>query len=344
LEARVVRTTLIGFGRIAELHYVPALSRFRNVAVTAVVEPRADRQQLAQAIFPSARLYPDLQAMGVGEVADALLVASPPSAHREAIDFAIQGTIPLFLEKPFLPPGELIHLREVRSPTFPMMINFNRRFWGPYRKLRERLRAGQKSGPARLRLVMHVNPEKWGAVTEHRMRLEEGGILQDLGSHALDLAAFLLNQEVSQVRTRWQDTGHQVRADLKLFFPEGSSALCSLAYTQRPIERVLAQSGDDFFVILHPMAGLRRNSTNIFSPVGLATDFAAVMSHTWHRRFSMIGATVHAALAHFFTCLRLGAGPQTGWSAALQNATALEAVWRSHYLKRRVDLSEIGLP
>jgi predicted dehydrogenase len=337
-----LRTALAGFGRLPELHYVPALARLRDCAITCVAEPLPSRRQAAQNAFPTARIYTDLPALLGAETIDALLVAAPPSGHREAIQAAIDRRIPLFLEKPFLPPGELRHFGRMEIPATPMMINFNRRFWGPYRALRKRLRSSQERRPVRLQLVIHVNPRQWKAVTEHRMQLEEGGLLQDLGSQALDLATFLMDQEPVRVRTRFcHGSGHDARASLKVGFPDGSSALCSIAYGLHPIERITAETKTDSFTIFHPMAGLRANAPNFFSPTGLSSDFLALAHHTLSRRFSMVGATVHSALQHFFSCVRAGTKPQPDWSVAVQNARALEAVWLSHREKRGVDLSEI---
>lgn len=341
-ETSPLRTALVGFGRLPELHYVRALAQLRDVAVTCVADPIPARRAAAQNCFRSARIYADLATLLKTEALDSLVVAAPPSAHGEAIRAAIDRRLPLFLEKPFLAPGELIHFQGVASSAIPMMINFNRRFWALYREFRERLRTPGAGSPVHLRIALQVNPRQWKAVTEHRLQLGEGGLLQDLGSQALDLATFLLGQEPVRVRTRFRHrSGHDARASVQLDFPAGSSALCLIAYREKAMEAITAQRNDDSFSIRHPMLGLRENAMNFLSPAGLAADFLAGARHTVQRRFSMIGATVSSALQHFFWSLRAGTKPDPGWSVAVQSARVLEAAWRSHHEKRSVDLSEI---
>ncbi len=343
-ELQPLRTALIGFGRLAERYYVKTLSRLRDVKVTALAEPLPYRQYVARTAFPDARFYPNLESLLGAEKIDALLVAAPPGAHLHAVRAAVHHKIPLFLEKPFILPGELPALRQFGQPSAPFMIDFNRRFWPAYRELQRQLAARNENQPLKMRVVLHVDPRRWNAITEHRMESAEGGPLLDLGSHALDLTTFLINREPSSIRTRCQGAGDDACAILQLGFPDGSSAVCSIAYSRRPVESVAIRTRGHSFTSLHPMGGMRADTHSFASPAGLWRDFVSLTNHTLHLRFSMIGATVKSALQHFFASIRGGAMPEPGWNAAIQNTRMLEAAWRSHRENRRVKLAEIPFP
>jgi predicted dehydrogenase len=334
----------MGFGRLTERYYVKTLARLRDVKVTALAEPLPYRQYAARSSFPDARFYPDLESLLGAEKIDALLVAAPPDAHLRAVRAAVIHKIPLFLEKPCVLLGQLPALHQFGPPPAPFMIDFNRRFWPTYRALQRQLAARNENQPLKLRVVLHVDPRRWNAVTDHRMELEEAGLLHDLGSHALDLATFLINREPSSIRTRCQGSGDDACATLQTGFSDGSSAVCSIAYSRRPVESVSVRRGGPSFTTLHPMGGIRASPNALGSPSGLWRDFVSLTNHALHRRFSMIDATIKSALKHFFASIRGGAMPEPGWNAAIRNTRMLEAGWLSHRENRRVKLAEIPFP
>ena len=69
-----------------------------------------------------------------------------------------------------------------------MVINFNRRFWPPYQRLLGFVSAGAIGAPRTACLQLVIDDLRWNSVTNHRKMAGEGGALQDLGGHVVDLA------------------------------------------------------------------------------------------------------------------------------------------------------------
>lgn len=330
--AAPIRTGLVGFGRLAELHYAPALARIPAAHIMAIAEPLPERQRCARAAFPSAEIHDGLDALLSGRALDALLVATPPAAHLRALELASATGLPVFVEKPLVGPDQLHAFTQVPA-LMPLMIDFNRRFWPAYRELRARLGEARRGAPVNLRIVLHVDPQPWRSVTPHREKAAEGGLLYDLGSQALDLASFFCGSECRQVCAR--SSPGERRMVLETTFADGSSAVCDISYTARAAELVTARAGDEHWTMLHPMLGIRCGDA--WAP-NLSGDFAAVAGHVMRGRFSMIRATVTAALAHFFSSIVAGRPFEPGRDAAIVNARALEAASRSLLAGRAVDV------
>ncbi|MFL6542272.1 MAG: Gfo/Idh/MocA family protein [Chthoniobacterales bacterium] len=337
-SASVVRTALIGFGRVAELHYVPALRALPNVRIVAVADPLVARQEAAREAFGDATIFPRADILLATEALDAVLIASPAATHFAIVEAAVQREVAVFVEKPFVGPGEVALLKRV-SRTDRLMIDFNRRFWPGYQHLRTLVANSRRTDPIWMRVVMQVDSQRWNSITRISERGGEGGVLYDLGSHAIDLALFISGGEPISVRAR---STTPTACSLKVRLRDGSTAACFVRYDRRAVERIEVRSTVDSYRSIHPMMSLRAGIHRVRSAAAAARDCKALAAHLSAGRRSMVRFTIAAALEHFFTSLPEGISAMPGFAVGLQNAVCLEAALKSIAQRRTVALDEIA--
>lgn len=323
-----LRLGVIGFGRLAQNYYVPALRRMRGEATAvAIADPNLGCRTAANALLPDAGVYDDARAMLDAAAIDAVLVASPPSAHLVALRLlADRPALPAFVEKPLLSPAESADL--VPADVRPrVMVNFNRRFWPRYRAIADAMRAGRLGKVQAVGIELRVNVERWLSVTQHRVEPGHGGALYDLGSHAIDLAGFLVGARPDAVRavahTRRWEHDHVM---LTLTFANGVEATCRAAYEPTTRERVVVTGDAGRAFIDDPNRGVH------FGHASAATrlsDLFTFAGHAARRYTSMSRSTIELALRSFVDCVRDGRPFEIGFDDGAFNAAALRAAARS---------------
>lgn len=327
-----LRLGLTGFGRLASDFYLPALRRITGARLVAVAEPLAERRARAQARLPHAAVVADLPELLGGSTIDALLVASPPSTHLAAWQAASAAGLPAFVEKPLLMVDELPLVEGVEEEEARVMVDFNRRFWPPYARARELVRAGALGAPVELEFRLHLDVLGWSTVTRHRLDPAEGGLAHDLASHALDLAAWIVGEEPEEIAAEEASAvgpGNELR--LALRFAGGARARLDLAYGDRTRESLRVRG---------PLARLRLDEPNLalhLEPAGGRSpvlrerllDLALLTFRALRRSRSFGRFSVHAALAAFVDAVRQGEPFSPGASDGLRNARWIETALRS---------------
>ena len=189
-----LRLGLAGFGRLARDYYVPALRTIPDARVVAVADPLSESRAAASERLSSPEVYSDSAAMLERSRLDAVLVASPPSTHLPIWRDAARRGLAVFLEKPVVLSSQISEIERV-NPLPRLMLDFNRRFWPTYQRVGGLLRSGALGNPVEVDFRLHTDILSWSTVTRHRLAPEEGGILHDLGGHAIDLAIDLFRNE-----------------------------------------------------------------------------------------------------------------------------------------------------
>jgi predicted dehydrogenase len=161
---------LVGFGRLAREYYVPALRALNDVRLSVVVDPLEASQEAARAAFPGIATLADPAALFTRRL-DGVIVASPPSTHLALWNLAARAGLPVLLEKPFTLRGELLQAASGEQQRRLLMFDLNRRFWPPYRRVRESVRAGLVGDLQFVEICLHVDIRPWCSVTSHRLEL-----------------------------------------------------------------------------------------------------------------------------------------------------------------------------
>lgn len=145
---------------------------------------------------------------------DAAIVATPHASHAVLACEALERGLHVFLEAPLAlrQPDALKVLASARAAGTLLAVDFWGRATPAVRRLRNRI-----PRPTAVRIEMVVDPlhDSWSGKAEH------GGVLGLLGSHALDLACFLMRSRPTHVQamggrhTRRSDLADTVSAGIR---------------------------------------------------------------------------------------------------------------------------------
>ena len=245
------------------------------------------------------------------------------------------------MEKPFLVPGQFARLEDTPAAQHLFMINFNRRFWPPYRKLAALLRSGVCGILRRAELVFHIDVLRWCSVTNHRLAPEEGGALYDLGSQALDLARDLIGEEPVglSIRTksaRWPSD----HVGLRLAFADGLEFNCDVAYTAVTQESVMIEGADARLRLRDANMAIHVEAVDGATPrlADRLCDMLTLGYRGLRRNHSMARHSIRESLATFLRCLRTGEPFSPGFDDAARIARWLEAASRAVETKTELAL------
>jgi predicted dehydrogenase len=334
-----LRLGIIGFGRLAHNYYVPAFRRLSQGQVVAIADPLPVRQAAARACFPHSRVYQTYQDLFAQEQLQGILVASPPSTHLAIWNDACQLHLPVFMEKPFVLPGELKRVIYPKTTQQLMMVNFNRRFWPVYQQLAQSVRHECIGKVQAAEFMLTINAQAWGAVTPYRLSAQEGGVLYDLGSHVFDLIWTLLGEApvwITAERSRQQ--GGVYSMQLRLDFASAVTVHATLAYQKWPRERVMVYGSQGRLQLPNPNMTLHlirqpslRQRLLAFCRDGMMLGYRAL-----RRDHSLLRYTIRAAIASFIASLRQNESFCPGFADAVQNSLWLEAAFQSFMERRAV--------
>ena len=201
-----------------------------------------------------------------------------------------------------------------------MMVDFNRRFWPLYQQVGHLVRQGRIGTLRQVDFTMHINARRWGG-TNHLPR--EGGVLFDLGSHAVDVVCGIVGAQPSGVRaSRSLESPDAVR--LELDFPDDVRASCDLRHCTYNREALLATGTSGRLMLRNPNAAVHIASrTGSGGTVAVVRDVAGL-----GYRFVFVGRrllryTIRQALDTFVSCIREQRTFEPGYGAAIQNTRLL---------------------
>jgi predicted dehydrogenase len=315
-----LRLGIVGFGRLARECYVPALRRLREAKLEAIADPLSESQREARAT--GARVYDTPEQLFANARLDGVLIASPPSTHLAAWRAARAAGIAVFMEKPLVLSAQLASL-DASDVDPRLMIDFNRRFWPPYARARSLVSAGFGGRPATLRFQLHLDVLGWSTVTRHRLAASEGGVIHDLGSHAIDLATWILDEQpehLAAAATSTSATHERVRLELR--FPSGAVAHADLAYGERTRERLTIEGPAGRIRLAEPNLALHveRAGAKPSALVEHGRD-AAVLAYRALRPSARAGrGSIGAALSAFTQAMAGERAFDPGVADALANA------------------------
>jgi predicted dehydrogenase len=329
-----LRLGLVGFGRVVREYYLPAFRLLDGIEVRGVADPSAICRTTARELLRGVKTYASAGELLDGQRLDALLVASPPSTHLGIWVEASGQRVPVFMEKPFLVPGQLARLEEILDADARrlFMINFNRRFWPPYRKLGALVRTGVCGPLRRAKLLFHVDVLRWCSVSRHRLTPEEGGVLCDLGSQALDLVHDLIGAKPSHLSVRTRSVRWPAdHVDLRLSFADGLEFQCDLAYTSATQESVVIEGTEARLRLRDPNMAIHVEDV-VGATLRLTDRMRDVVTLGYRairRNQSMARHSIRESLAEFVRSVRTGEPFSPGFDDAVRVARWLDTASRA---------------
>ena len=336
-----VRLGIAGFGRLARQYYGPALRTLGGIQVL-VADPLEASRQAARRALPRASVFADPAEL-LAQQPDGVIIATPPSSHLALWRAATRAGIPTLMEKPFVLRGELAEASGTPREQRLLMIDFNRRFWGPYRRIADLVRSGAVGPVVGAELTLEVDVRPWCTVTGHRLDPAEGGALYDLGSQMVDLACWLLDREPAAVQAvaesrRWP--ADQVQIDL--IFPGQVVARCRVGYGERTGERLQVEGQRGRIRMADPNMGLHLERGRAASWLAPLSDLALLGWRGVFRSRSMSRRSITLAIAAFVDGIRRAEAFSPGFGDAARSARLLDAAVRSMELGKAVELATDG--
>lgn len=184
---------LLGAGRIGKTH-ATALTGIPGTKLAAVFDP-IDAAAEAIVIMSGARRA-SVQEILADKTIHAVLICTPTDMHADQIEQAAKAGKAIFCEKPIdLSAGRVrACLKVVAEHNAKLMIGFNRRFDTHFADVRARIGAGEIG---KVELVQITSRDPGPPPIDYIKR--SGGLFRDMMIHDLDMARFLLNDEIVSV-------------------------------------------------------------------------------------------------------------------------------------------------
>lgn len=225
-EARApLRLAIIGCGAVAQQLYARTLPRVAHVRTEFVVDVNP-----GAATALAGRLGARPVSMDEArDQADAIIVATPPSLHREHVELFLRAGRIIVCEKPFVgseqDAAELIDAA-ARSACELFVGHFRRSF--PALGLARELVATGVLGPLQRMFVCEGGRFDWQASSGYPTTDRLGGVLFDTGSHCMDMALYAtgLDEErfglrVHEVRRERAEPAHEIDAHFAIQLRQG---------------------------------------------------------------------------------------------------------------------------
>lgn len=315
-----MRIAVIGAGRIGQIHA-------RNIAAHADVQLAgvADALPAAAAALAGSCAAPML-ALEEAFAADAVFICSPTPTHADYIERAAAAGIAVFCEKPIdLDVARVRACLDVaRRAAIPLMVGFNRRFDPSFAMLKQRLDAGE-IGALELLTIISKDP----APPPPAYVAQSGGIFRDMMIHDLDMARFLLGEEVVQVQASASvlvdpaigEAGDFDTAAVMLRTARGK--ICQISNSRR------ATFGYDQRIEAHGAGGMLRAGNMTATAVEKADAGGFTTEPALPFFLQRYAAAYRAELDAFVAALQAGAMPAPGGEDGLRALELADAATQS---------------
>jgi predicted dehydrogenase len=245
-----IGTAVIGTGFIGTVH-VEALRRI-GVQVRGVLGSTPERGEMRAAQLGVTRAYPTLDALLADPTVDVVHVTSPNNRHVAQARAILGAGKHVVCEKPLaMTAAESAPLVDMAARSgLVNAVNFNIRFYPLNQHLREMVVAGALG---EIRFVTGQFLQDWLLHdTDWNWRLEpdKGGALRavgDIGSHWLDLMAFITGQPVVAVMAElatFVGTRQQPSGPVETFATERASETVSRPMSTEDVATILIRFGN----------------------------------------------------------------------------------------------------
>lgn len=191
----IIKTGIIGMGRIGKIHLENLSNRIDGVEVVAVVNPSKAGQDYASN-FGVETVSSDPDVLFDNPEIDAILICSPSETHSDYAIRAAEAGKAIFCEKPIdmsLARAKEV-VKRVKENDAPMMVAFNRRFDPDFAKVKTSVSEG-KIGQIQ---SLHIISRDPGPPPIDYIK-QSGGLFKDMTIHDFDMARFIMGCEVTEV-------------------------------------------------------------------------------------------------------------------------------------------------
>lgn len=202
--ADTIKIGIIGCGGIANGKHLPALKRLANVELVAFCDIIGEKAETAAREYgaPGAKTYLDYKELLNDGGLDAVHVCTPNDSHAEIAINAMESGVHVLTEKPMAKKADdARRMLEASKRTGKLLtVGYQSRFRADSQYLKQMVEAGDLGEVyyARAHAIRRRAVPTWGVFLDAEK--QGGGPLIDIGTHALDLTLWLMdNYEVHSV-------------------------------------------------------------------------------------------------------------------------------------------------
>ncbi|OAS21254.1 Gfo/Idh/MocA family protein [Paenibacillus oryzisoli] len=191
------RIAIIGCGGIANGKHMPSLSKLNNVEMVAFCDIISEKAQEAAAKYGKgeARVYEDYREVLKDSSIDIVHVCTPNDSHAEITIAALEAGKHVMSEKPMAKTAvDAKRMVEAAKRTGKKLtVGYNNRFRGDSQHLHKLCSEGELGDIyfAKAHAIRRRAVPTWGVFLDEEK--QGGGPLIDIGTHALDLTLWMMN-------------------------------------------------------------------------------------------------------------------------------------------------------
>ncbi|HWA93461.1 MAG TPA: Gfo/Idh/MocA family oxidoreductase [Terracidiphilus sp.] len=204
-ESQRMKVAIVGLEHGHVAGFLSQLPHHNDVELVGIADEHADlRAKYARDFhLPDSLFYEKMANMLEKTHPDAVLVYTPISEHRHAIEIAAQYGVPVMVEKPLtISLDDALAIRATsKKYHIPVLVNYETTWYASNRMAYDELEQG-RLGPARRVVVhdghegpkeIHVQPEFLAWLTDPAQN--GAGALYDFGCYGVDLMTWLMHGE-----------------------------------------------------------------------------------------------------------------------------------------------------
>jgi len=186
-----LKVGVIGAGKMGFLHS-GIFNNLDGSVLSAISEKEKIVSEVIKQYVPGVNIYQDYEEMLEDEQLDIVVITTPVFLHKTMVEKAIDYNSHIFVEKPLAINGNECKSLLNKPSKNKTMVGYCRRFMGTYRLAKKVIESeelgGVKSFDAHL-FVAQVFHKGKGWL--YNPEMSGGGVLIDLGSHAIDMIHYL---------------------------------------------------------------------------------------------------------------------------------------------------------
>ncbi len=247
------RVAVIGLGGVAQLIHLPNLMKLNSTEVVAVAELNKSRLNAVADKFNIKERYSDYKELLDKSNAEAVIIATPTSSHKEIAIASLKAQKDILVEKPlarsFAEAKPVVEAAKRNKKK--IMVGMNLRYRPDAMLLKSLINAGEIGEPIYIKaswVRRQSSLEKW-----FTQKAESGGgVILDLGILLLDLCLWILDYSpVQTISTQNFSINTKTVEDTSVSFLRGkNSALINIETSWS-----LLTEKDLFFVTVHGSKG-----------------------------------------------------------------------------------------
>jgi predicted dehydrogenase len=225
---------LIGLGKMGLLH-MGILKNIPNCDVVAVAEENKIILSVLKKYMPNLAVYKEYHEMLDSEQLDTIYITTPVYLHKEMILESMKHHLNIFVEKPLAMTGA--ECQEIVTKDFDKktMVGYVRRFDGTYNFVKTIIDTNELGSIQQISSQLFVSEVmSKGNGWKYQKEKSGGGVLIDLGCHAIDLFHFLLG-DITEVHAYGQSIFTTVEDDvhINMKFSKGYVGSFHLSWSKR---------------------------------------------------------------------------------------------------------------